>query len=77
MLLIVVLYNIKYKCYIVVELKIIELKKEHTGKIITYMNCIDRNIKISEENKIVGIIICKQDNEYVIKYCSDNRIIAR
>ena len=71
------LYNIKYKCYVVVELKVTELKKEHTGQIMTYMNYIDENIKTIEENDTVGIVICKQDNEYVIKYCSDNRIIAR
>ena len=71
------LYNIKYRCYVVVELKITELKKEHTGQIMTYMNYIDKNIKTIEENDTVGIIICKQNNEYVIKYCSDNRIIAR
>ena len=71
------LYNIKHKCYVVVELKVTELKKEHTGQIMTYMNYIDKNIKTVEENDTVGIIICKQDNEYVIKYCSDDRIIAR
>ena len=71
------LYNIKYKCYVVVELKITELKKEHTGQIMIYMNYIDKKIKTIEENDTVGIIICKQDNEYVIKYCSDDRIIAR
>ncbi len=71
------LYNIKYKCYVVVELKVTELKKEHTGQIMTYMNYIDKNIKTIEENDTVGIIICKQDNEFVIKYCSDDRIIAR
>ena len=71
------LYNIKYKCYVVVELKVTELKEEHTGQIMTYMNYIDKNIKTIEENDTVGIIICKQDNEYVIKYCFDNRIIAR
>ena len=71
------LYNIKYKCYVVVELKVTELKKEHTGQIMTYMNYIDKHIKTIGENDTVGIIICKQDNEYVIKYCSDERIIAR
>ena len=71
------LYNIKYKCYVVVELKVTELKKEHTGQIMTYMNYIDKNIKTIEEKNTVGIIICKQDNEYVIKYCSDDRIISR
>lgn len=71
------LYNIKYKCYVVIELKVTELKKEHTGQIMTYMNYIDKNIKTIEENDTAGIIICKQDNEFVIKYCSDDRIIAR
>ena len=71
------LYNIKYKCYVVIELKVTELKKEHAGQIQTYMNYIDKNIKTIDENNTVGIIICKQDNEYVIKYCSDDRIIAR
>ena len=71
------LYNIKYKCYVVVELNVTELKKEHTGQIMTYMNYIDKNVKTIDESDTVGIIICKQDNEYVIKYCSDDRIIAR
>ena len=71
------LYNIKYKCYVVVELKVTELKKEHIGQIQVYMNYIDKNIKTIEENKTVGIIICKLDNKYVIEFCSDDRIIAR
>ena len=71
------LYNVKYKYYVAVELKITELKKEHTGQIMTYMNYIDKNVKTIYENNTVGIIICKQDNEHVIKYCSDDRIIAR
>ena len=71
------LYNIKYKCYVVVELKVTELKKEHTGQIMTYMNYIDKNMKTIEESDTVGIIICRKDNQYVIEYCSDDRIIAR
>ena len=71
------LYNIKYKCYAVVELKVTELKSEHIGQIEKYMNYIDMNIKTIEEDKTIGIIICKQDNEYVVKYCSDDRIISR
>ena len=68
------LYNIKYKCYVVVELKVTELKKEHTGQIITYMNYIDKNIKTIDEDKTIGIIICKKDNKFVIEYCSDDKI---
>ena len=71
------LYNIKYKCYVVVELKVIELNSNHTGQIQKYMNYIDKNIKNIDDNKTVGIIICKKENKYVIEYCSDNRIISR
>lgn len=41
------------------------------------MNCIDKNVKGIDDNKTVGIIICKQNNQYAIDYCSDDRIIAR
>ena len=44
---------------------------------MTYMNYIDKNIKTIEENKTVGVIICKRDNKYVIEFCSDDRIIAK
>lgn len=71
------LYNIKFKCYVVVELKVTELKKEHTGQIQTYMNYIDKNIKSIDDNKTVGIIICKKNNNYIIEYCSDDKIISR
>ena len=68
------LYNIKYKCYVVVELKVTELKKEHIGQIEIYMNYIDKNIKSIDENNTIGIIITKRDNKYVMEYCSDERI---
>ena len=71
------LYNIKYKCYVVVELKVTELNSNHTGQIRKYINYIDKNIKSIDDNKTVGIIICKKENKYVIEYCSDDRIIAR
>lgn len=71
------LYNIKFKCYVVIELKVIKLNSNHTGQIQNYMNYIDKNVKSIDDNKTVGIIICKQNNQYVIDYCSDDRIIAR
>ncbi|MBQ2873509.1 MAG: DUF1016 family protein [Bacilli bacterium] len=71
------LFNIEFNCYVVIELKITELKKEHIGQIQVYMNYIDENLKNFNQNKTIGLIICKQDNKYVIKYCSDDRIISR
>ena len=71
------LYNINYKCYVVIELKVTELKKEHVGQIQTYMNYIDKNIKTINEDKTIGIIICKKDNKYILEYCSDDRILSK
>ncbi len=69
------LYNIKYNCYVVVELKITELKKEHIGQIETYMNYIDKELKRIDHDKTIGIIIVKKDNNFIMEYCSDSRII--
>ena len=70
------LYNYEFNCFVVVELKVTELKKEHIGQIEFYMNYIDKNLKNINQNKTIGII-CKKENKYVIEYCSDDRIIAR
>ena len=71
------LFNIEYNCYVVVELKVVELKKEHIGQIEVYMNYIDKNLRKYNQDKTIGIIISKKDNKYVIEYCSDLRIISR
>ena len=71
------LFNYIYNCFIVIELKITELKKEHIGQIETYMNYIDKNIKKIEQDKTIGIIICKKGNKFIMEYCSDDRIYQR
>ena len=71
------LFNYEYNCFVVIELKVTELKKEHISQIEVYMNYIDDNLKKINHDKTIGIIICKQDNKYVIKYCSDKRIVSR
>ena len=71
------LFNIKYNCYVVIELKVTELKKEHIGQIQKYMNYIDKHIKTINQDKTIGIIITKRDNRYYIEYSSDKRILTR
>ena len=71
------LFNIKYNAYVVVELKVVEFKVEYISQVQKYMNYIDKNVKDIDDNKTVGIIICRENDKYVIDYCSDNRIIAR
>ena len=71
------LFNIKYNCYVVVELKITEFKVEYISQVQKYMNFIDKNIKEIDNNKTMGILICKKENRFVIEYCSDERIAVR
>ena len=71
------LYNVEYNCYVVIELKVTELKKEHIGQIEFYMNYVDKVIKKPYHDKTIGIIICARNNKYVIEYCSDERIFVR
>ena len=68
------LFNIQYNCYVVIELKVVELKKEHIGQIQVYMNYIDKNIKNINHDKTIGIIIVKKDNKFILEYSSDERI---
>ena len=68
------LYNIKYNCYVVVELKVTELKKEYIGQIETYMNYIEKKVKSINQDKTIGIIIVRKNNQYILEYCSDDRI---
>jgi len=69
------LFNYTYNCFVVIELKVTELKKEHIGQIEVYMNYVDKNIKTINQDKTIGVIICKKDNGYYIEYSSDSRII--
>ena len=71
------LFNIKYNAYVVVELKVSEFKVEYISQVQKYMNYIDKNIKEISNNNTIGILICKRENKYVIEYCSDERIVVR
>jgi len=71
------LFNYEYNCFVVVELKITELKKEHIGQIQTYMHYIDKNIKTINQDKTIGMVIVRKDNKFIMEYCSDERIITR
>ena len=71
----ILLFNIEFNCYVVVELKITELKKEHIGQIELYMNYLDRHVWKNNHDKTVEIIIAKKDNKFVMEYCSSNKIL--
>lgn len=71
------LFNIKFNCYVVIELKVTEFKAEYISQVQKYINYIDRNVKEQFNNDTMGILICKRENRFVIEYCSDERIAVR
>ncbi len=71
------LFNIKYNAYVVVELKVTEFKVEYISQVQKYMNYIDKNMKELNNRNTIGILICKKENKFVIEYCSDERITIR
>ena len=73
----ILLYNVIYKCYVVVELKATKLKKDHIGQIETYMGYVDKIIRNSNDNETLGIILCKKGNKYITEYCSNKKIFER
>ena len=71
------LYNIYDNCYVVIELKINEIKKEHIGQVETYMNFIDKNLRTINQGPSIGIIVCKKKNGYLFKYVTNENIYER
>ena len=65
-----VFYNSILRCYVLIDLKINELKHNALSQMDLYCNYFDENIKTYEENKTIGLILVKENNEIVIKYSS-------
>ena len=70
----ILLFNYIYNCFVVIELKVTELKKEHIGQTQVYMDYIDKNLKQTTQNNTIGIIVTKNDNEFVMHYCNNQSI---
>ena len=70
------LFNYKYNCFVVVELKITELKAEYIGQISKYIGYVDKNIRKPFHEKTVGVIICKENNEFIMEYCTNPSIFT-
>lgn len=70
------LFNVEYGCYVVVEIKVTELKAEHIGQTIKYMNYVDKNIKKNFHDETAGIIICKKNNEFVLEYVGFSKLFV-
>ena len=70
------LFNVKFNCYVVIELKVTEMKAEYIGQIMKYIGYVDKNIKEVYNELTVGVIICKKENKYVMEYCTNPNIFV-
>ena len=74
-----VFYNRILKCFVLIDLKIGELKHQDLGQMQMYVNYYDRDIRLESENKTIGIVLCRDKSESVVKYTlpeNNNQIFA-
>ena len=63
-----VFYNRMLKCFVLIDLKIGEIKHQDIGQMQMYVNYYDREVRLKEENKTIGIILCKDKDDAVVEY---------
>lgn len=63
-----VFYNRILKCFVLIDLKIGELKHQDLGQMQMYVNYYDREMRLEGENKTIGIVLCQNKSEAVVKY---------
>ena len=73
----ILLFNYISNSFVVVEIKVTELKKEHIGQIETYMNYVDVNLRKEFHNKTTGVLLVRENNKWLIKYVNSDNITIR
>lgn len=63
-----VFYNRLLKCFLLIDLKIGDLKHQDIGQMQMYVNYYDREMKLDDENNTIGLILCKEKSELLVKY---------
>ena len=69
------LYNVKYNCYVVVEIKCRKLKKEDKGQVEFYMNLVDNYVKEPSNNPTIRIIITKDQDKFVANFVRSEKVV--
>ncbi|MFN5309267.1 MAG: YhcG family protein [Candidatus Kapaibacterium sp.] len=75
-----VFFNRLLKCFVVIDLKIGELSHQDLGQMQMYVNYHDRFVKLPDENKTIGIILCKQKSDVLVEITlpeNNDQIFAR
>ena len=63
-----IFYHLKYRRYLVIELKAGEFMPEHVGQLGFYMTAVDRQIKHEWDGRTLGLILCREGNRTVVEY---------
>ncbi|MCD6044882.1 MAG: hypothetical protein K0R48_45 [Gammaproteobacteria bacterium] len=63
-----VFYNFKLKCFLLIDLKLGKLNHQDVGQMDTYIRIYDQHRKNSDDNPTIGLILCSQKSEAVVKY---------
>lgn len=63
------MYHVKLKSYIVIELKSGKFKPEYAGKLSFYLTAIDSEVKNKDDNPTIGILLCQSSNKLMVEYC--------
>lgn len=74
-----VFYNRLLRCFVVIELKTHKITHEDIGQLQMYVNYYDRNEKAPDENPTIGILLCADKNDLLVKYTlpeNNNTILA-
>ena len=61
-------YHLKLRCYVVIELKAVAFKPEHTGQLGFYLSAVDAQIKTAQDQPTIGLLLCKSKNRVVAEY---------
>lgn len=63
-----VFYNRILKCFVLIDLKIGDLKHQDLGQMQMYVNYYDREMRLEDENKTIGIVLCQNKSDLVVEY---------
>ena len=67
-------FNTEFLCYVVIELKTRKIKKEDIGQLEYYINYVDENMKKESFNPTIGVLVAKEGNYLVMRYCTNKNI---
>lgn len=63
-----IFYHIKLRCYVVIELKVVDFEPEFAGKLNFYVSAVDELMKGADDNPTIGLLICKHKDDMTVEW---------